>query len=70
MLLNAIKILPAHLLSRTAYLKLPKSLNVGGVIAIADALSLAEKKAIFERRALHPRPKGRGLSRSILIKNR
>jgi len=47
MLLNAIKILPAHLLSRTAYLKLPKSLNVGGVIAIADALSLAEKKALY-----------------------
>ena len=46
MLLNAIKILPAHLLSRTAYLKLPKSLNVGIVIVIADALSLAEKKAL------------------------
>lgn len=33
MLLNAIQILPAHLLSGTADLKLPKSVNVGGAIA-------------------------------------
>ena len=30
MLLNAIKILPAHLLGRTAYLKLPKSELLSG----------------------------------------
>ncbi len=37
--------------------------TVGGVIAIADVASIAEKQANSVRRALHPRPKGRGFSR-------
>lgn len=39
--------------------------NVGGVIAMADVASIAEKKANFVLRALHPRPEGRGLSRKV-----
>ena len=65
MLLNTIKVLPAHLLSRTAYLRIAKErTTVGGVIAIADVASIAEKKANCVRRAIHPRPKGRGFSRN------
>ena len=48
----------------TAYLLVAKErTTVGGVIAIADVASIAEKKANFVRRAIHPRPKGGGFSR-------
>lgn len=57
MLLNTIKVLPAHLLSRTAYLRIAKErTTVGGVIAMADWGSIAEKKANFVRRAILPSP--------------
>jgi len=36
--------------------------TVGGVIATADAMSVAEKKANFVRRAIPPRRKRWGLS--------
>ena len=71
LLLNAIKILPTHLLGRTAYLKLPKSFDVRGAIALSRQRNdnrtnelLQINKANFVRRAIHPRPKGRGFSRN------
>ena len=65
MLLNTIQVLRLRLPKATAYLEVAKErTTVGGVIAIADPMSLAEKKALFERRAIHPRPEGRGFSRN------
>ena len=65
MLLNAIKSLPTPLWGRTAYLKLPKSDDVGCAIAgLPTEGILTEKQALWERRALHPRPEGRGFSRN------
>jgi hypothetical protein len=68
LLLNPIKVLHFRLPKATASLKLPKSDSIGCAIAgVPTQGILAEQKALFERRALHPRPEGRRLYAQNLV---
>lgn len=48
--------------------KLPNSQNIGGIIMIANELSITDKKVNFVRRAPRPKPERQDFSLNTIVK--